>query len=382
LNKFGHDNFIKAMSRICLLSFVVLLACLKKEQISSTSELYLGADLSYVNEMIDCGGIYRSNGAPVEPYQFFAEKGANLIRLRLWHNPDWTNYSNFEDVRRAMKKVKENNMAVLLDFHYSDNWADPSKQVIPSAWSNIKDLNVLKDSLYSYTYNTLQKLLDSQLVPTIVQIGNEINSEILQPNDSVRSSIKWERNIALLNTGLDAVKDFSKNNGVSIQRMIHIAQPENGLWWFRDATQHGLGSYEWIGLSYYPKWSKYKFDSLSIALDSIKRTYDKRVMIVEVSYPYGMVDVDSASNILGEDSIIPTYPATPDGQLDFMKKLVQVTLDGGGEGVVYWEPAWISTNCKTRWGKGSHWENATFFDAANGNEALKAFDFYSLKKIE
>ena len=382
MNKFGHDNFIKAMSRICLLSFVVLLACLKKEQISSTSELYLGADLSYVNEMIDCGGIYRSNGAPVEPYQFFAEKGANLIRLRLWHNPDWTNYSNFEDVRRAMKKVKENNMAVLLDFHYSDNWADPSKQAIPSAWSNIKDLNVLKDSLYSYTYNTLQKLLDSQLVPTIVQIGNEINSEILQPNDSVRSPINWERNIALLNTGLDAVKDFSKNNGVSIQRMIHIAQPENGLWWFRDATQHGLGSYEWIGLSYYPKWSKYKFDSLSIALDSIKRTYDKRVMIVEVSYPYGMVDVDSASNILGEDSIIPTYPATPDGQLDFMKKLVQVTLDGGGEGVVYWEPAWISTNCKTRWGKGSHWENATFFDAANGNEALKAFDFYSLKKIE
>ena len=382
MNKFGHDNFIKAMSRICLLSFVVLLACLKKEQISSTSELYLGADLSYVNEMIDCGGIYRSNGAPVEPYQFFAKKGANLIRLRLWHNPDWTNYSNFEDVRRAMKKVKENNMAVLLDFHYSDNWADPSKQVIPSAWSNIKDLNVLKDSLYSYTYNTLQKLLDSQLVPTIVQIGNEINSEILQPNDSVRSSINWERNIALLNTGLDAVKDFSKNNGVSIQRMIHIAQPENGLWWFRDATQHGLGSYEWIGLSYYPKWSKYKFDSLSIALDSIKRTYEKRVMIVEVSYPYGMVNVDSASNILGEDSILPKYPATPDGQLDFMKKLVQVTLDGGGEGVVYWEPAWISTNCKTRWGKGSHWENATFFDAANGNEALKAFDFYSLKKIE
>ena len=76
------------------------------------------------------------------------------------------------------------------------------------------------------------------------------------------------------------------------------------------------------------------------------------------------------------------YPATPDGQLDFMKKLVQVTIDGGGEGVVYWEPAWISANCKTRWGKGSHWENATFFDAATENEALKAFDFYSLTKTE
>ena len=245
------------MSRIYLLSIVALLACSKKEQTLSSSELYLGADLSYVNEMIDCGGIYRSNGAPVEPYQFFAEKGANLIRLRLWHNPDWTNYSTFEDVKRAMKKVKENNMAVLLDFHYSDNWADPGKQVIPAAWSSIKDLNVLKDSLYSYTYNTLQKLFDSELIPTIVQIGNEINSEILQPNDSVRSPINWERNISLLNAGLAAVEDFSKKNGVSIQRMIHIAQPENGLWWFRDATTHGLGNYEWIGLSYYPKWSKY-----------------------------------------------------------------------------------------------------------------------------
>jgi arabinogalactan endo-1,4-beta-galactosidase len=368
------------MTRLYFILILLLFACSKIEQIAPPSMLYLGADLSYVNEMVDCGGIYRSNGVPVEPYQFFSEKGANLIRLRLWHNPDWTNYSNFEDVKRAIKKVKENNMAVLLDFHYSDNWADPGKQVIPAAWKDIKDLNVLKDSLYSYTYNTLQKLFDEQLIPDIVQIGNEINAEILQLNDSVKSPINWERNVALLNTGLNAVEDFSKKNGVSIQRMVHIAQPENGLWWFRDATQHGLGSYEWIGLSYYPKWSKYKFDSLSIALDSIKRTYEKKVMIVEVSYPYGMVDVDSPSNILGEDSIIPMYPATPEGQLDFMKKLVQVTIDGGGEGVVYWEPAWISTNCKTRWGKGSHWENATFFDAANRNEALKAFDFYSFKK--
>lgn len=344
--------------------------------VASTPGFYFGSDLSYVNEMIDCGGTYRSNNTTVDPYALFAEKGANIIRLRLWHNPDWTHYSNFEDVKRAMKEVKKNNMAVLLDFHYSDNWADPAKQVIPRAWSDIKDMGVLKDSLYAYTYNTLQKLADEQLIPAIVQVGNEINSEILQPNDSVKSPINWERNIALLNTGLKAVEDFSKKNSVSIQRMIHVAQPENGLWWFRDATKNGLANYEWIGLSYYPKWSRFKFDSLSVALDSIKRTYQKKLMIVEVSYPHSMVNVDSANNILGEDSLIPMYPATPDGQLAFMKKLVQVTIEGGGEGVVYWEPAWISTNCKTRWGRGSHWENATFFDEGNGNEALKAFEFF------
>jgi arabinogalactan endo-1,4-beta-galactosidase len=158
--------------------------------------------------------------------------------------------------------------------------------------------------------------------------------------------------------------------------MLHIAQPENALWWFKDATENGITDFAWIGLSYYPKWSKYGLDKLEEALDSLKRTYNKQIMIVETAYPYSFDNVDSASNILGVDALITGYPATPKGQLDYMNRLTEVTLKGGGEGVIYWEPAWVSSKCHTLWGQGSHWENATFFDAENGNEALEAFEFF------
>ena len=165
-------NFI-----LLITTSLILIQC-KNEQSEST-KLYLGADLSYVNEMLDCGGEFRSEGKVVDPYQLFADKGANIVRVRLWHNPDWTDYSDFNDVKRTIQQAKKNNMKILLDFHYSDTWADPSKQFIPKSWADIEDLNVLGDSIYNYTYNTLYKLYSSDLLPEFVQVGNETNSEIL-----------------------------------------------------------------------------------------------------------------------------------------------------------------------------------------------------------
>ena len=106
---------------------------------------YYGADLSYVNEMLDCGATYKnSEGIVKNPYAIFSEAGANLIRVRLWNNPTWTNYSNYEDVKLTISKAKAEGMKVLLDFHYSDTWADPGKQEIPAAWlSNIDNTEAL-----------------------------------------------------------------------------------------------------------------------------------------------------------------------------------------------------------------------------------------------
>lgn len=341
-------------------------------------ELYLGADLSYVNEMVDCDGEFRLNGKLVDPYKLFAEKGCNLVRVRLWNNPDWTNYSDYEDVKRTIREAKKNKMQILLDFHYSDTWADPHSQIIPKAWSHITNDTILGDTLYAYTYRILKDLNRLNLLPEFVQVGNETNNEILMdlPYNENSKPINWGRNAYLLNRGLAAVRDVSKNEGQPIQSMLHIAQPENALWWFKEATEKEVSNFDWIGLSYYPKWSDYGLDRLEIALDSLKRTYKKRIMIVETAYPHGFENTDSASNILGQDAIIEGYPASPKGQLDYMKKLTEVTIKGGGEGVIYWEPAWISTKCSTLWGQGSHWENATFFNAKN-NEALEAFDFFS-----
>ena len=340
---------------------------------------YLGADLSYVNEMIDCGAEYRSEGELVDPYQLFGEKGANISRIRLWNDPGhWTNYSHYEDVELAIKRSKEAGMEILLDFHYSDTWADPQHQVIPKAWEQTTTTEVLADSLYDFTYQTLVRLHTQNLTPRFVQVGNEVNIEIMQDSAQMNvNSINWNRNVHLLNAGLQAVKDFSDEYQIIIERMIHIAQPENALWWFAAAEKNELHDYEWIGLSYYPKWSTFGLDSLSVAIDSLIDTYDKEVMVVETAYPFTMKNADPAHNILGEDALISGFPATEEGQFRYMKKLVEETKKGGGSGVIYWEPAWVTSNCSTLWGQGSHWDNATFFDAERGNEALKVFELFA-----
>jgi len=367
------------LTRITLLFTAIIgfSGCKNKPEQPNTDTFYLGGDLSYVNEMLDCGAEYRNQGKLVDPYQLFGQKGANISRLRLWHNPKWTNYSNYKDVELAIERSKEAGMEILLDFHYSDTWADPQHQVIPKAWENISDLNALSDSLYGYTYQTLSKLYAAGLLPDLVQVGNETNIEVMQDSATMNvDSINWKRNITLLNAGLQAVKDFSTQSGQGIERMIHIAQPENGLWWFKEAKENGLGDFEWIGLSYYPKWSTYGLNQLSIALDSLIKTYEKDLMIVETAYPHTLENVDEAHNILGEDALVEAYPATPEGQLAFMNELKKVTLESGGRGVVYWEPAWVTSACSTKWGQGSHWENASFFNGKKGNEALGIFDFF------
>jgi arabinogalactan endo-1,4-beta-galactosidase len=144
-------------------------------------EFFYGADLSYVNEMEDCGAVYKdANNNVKDVYEIFDEAGANLARFRLWHDPTWTNYSNLEDVKQSIQRAKGKNMRVLLDFHYSDTWADPGSQEIPVAWlPQINNTNALGQLLYDYTYNVLNELNDDGLLPDIVQIGNETNGNII-----------------------------------------------------------------------------------------------------------------------------------------------------------------------------------------------------------
>jgi len=337
---------------------------------------YYGADLSYVNEMEDCGAIYKDeNSLEKDPYKIFKEAGANLIRLRLWHNPTWTNYSNYDDVKKSIQRAKAAGINVLLDFHYSDTWADPSQQKTPAAWeSQRENKEILGELLYNYTYNILNNLAAENLLPEIVQVGNEINPMILQ-GDQLEWPIDWNRNAYLLNKGIKAIRDISKDQNKKVEIMLHIAQPENGLWWFKQATENGVTDFDWIGLSYYPMWSKYTLDDVSIPFQTLIKTYNKKLMVVETAYPFTLENNDSANNILNENALITGYPATQQGQLDYLNKLYNVIKEYGGEGLVYWEPAWVSTNCTTPWGKGSHWDNATLFD--HNNKVTLGMRFYN-----
>ena len=364
--------------------FVLLVACsTEKEPDNNTtilpdgneSEFYVGADLSYVNEMENCGVSYKNKeGQTEDVFKIFAEGGSNLVRVRLWHNPTWTNYSNHEDVEKTIQRAKNTNTKVLLDFHYSDDWVDPEKQEIPKAWLPFVDnLPVLGDSIYNYTYKVLDKLSRKNLLPEMVQVGNEINLMILQ-KDNNANPMDWPRNSFLINKGIKAVRDLSKKKKKNIEVMLHIAQPENGVWWFKEAKENGVTDFDWIGLSYYPNWSQYTIQNVAPVLKNLIDTYSKKLMIVETAYPFSLLNADSANNILGTDALITGYEATQSGQLKYLLDLKQAIKTAGGSGLVYWEPAWLSNNCTTRWGQGYHWDNATLFDA-NYKPTL-GFDFY------
>jgi arabinogalactan endo-1,4-beta-galactosidase len=338
------------------------------------ADRYFGADLSFSNEMLDCSASYRDHGVVKDPYALFKDHGANLIRIRIWNNATWTKYSNLADVKKSIARVKALGMQTLLDFHYSDTWADGGKQLIPAAWANITDEGELAQALYQYTFDTLQALDSAGLMPEMVQVGNEINQEVLGREDWKDRPINWERNARLLNAAIKAVRDAGAKSSVKPNVMLHIAQPENVDSWFSAAKAAGVTDFDLIGISYYRKWSKRTIAGLGTTIRRMSLTYPKaEVMVVETAYPWTMQWADDLRNQMGEDSIEPGYPATRQGQLKYLVDVSQTVISSGGVGVVVWAPDWVSTGCETPWGRGSAWENATFFDF-KGN-VLPGIDF-------
>lgn len=357
---------------VCLLVSMGFVAGRRSLQAQeSTLPFYFGVDLSYVNEMDDCGAVYRENGEQRDAFALFAERGANLVRARLWHNPDWTAYSTLADVKRTLARAQAAGMQTLLDMHYSDNWADPGRQEAPAAWAEITDTQELTQAVYDYTSVVLTELHAAGLTPTFVQVGNEINSGLIKTG---KVALDWPRDARLLNSGIQAVRDFAATTGSDIRIILHVAQPENTGWWFTQAEEAGVTDFDVIGLSYYPQWSSFSIGDVGLQVQYLRQRFGKDVMIVETAYGWTREAVDeTASNILNQGT--PGYPFSPDGQRRFMMDLTQTLISNGGSGVVYWEPAWVSTRCTTRWGQGSHWENATFFDFQHENEVLEGISF-------
>ena len=337
--------------------------------------IYLGADLSYVNEMQDCGAVYRKDGEPVDPFTLIKAEGGNIMRVRIWNDATWTKYSNLADVEKTIRRARDAGMQILLDFHYSDDWADGDKQIVPAAWAKL-DTGQQAQALYDFTLNTLTALDRKGLMPEMVQVGNETNPELM--GGTKDRPINWKRNAELLNAGIRAVRDAGKTATLNPRVMLHIAQPENVEPWFEAATAAGVSDYDVIGISYYRKWSTRSMSQLGETIAHAKNRYKADVILVETAYPFTHGSADAAPNLLGPDTLIPGYPATPEGQLAYLTDLTQTVVDSGGIGVVYWEPAWVSSSCKTRWGTGSNWENAAWFDLES-HEALPALKFLGRK---
>jgi arabinogalactan endo-1,4-beta-galactosidase len=329
---------------------------------------YFGVDLSYANELDDCGAVYLENGQPRDVFQLFSAHGANLVRARLWHNPAWTEYSTLSDVERTFERARQAGQATMLDFHYSDDWADPGHQSRPAAWEALSEAD-LPAVVYQYTYDVLMQLHARDLLPDLVQIGNETNSGMLK---SVLE-LDWPRDARLFNAGIQAVRAVAAETGTNPSIILHVAQPENLAGWFDEARQHGIADFDIIGFSYYPQWSSLSIAEVGEQVAYLRLEFGKDVMVVETAYPWTLEYADEAHNILSRG--LPAYPISIAGQRQFLIDLTQTMISHGGLGVVYWEPGWIPTQCATRWGQGSHWENATFFDFQNDNELHRGIDF-------
>lgn len=347
--------------------------CKEEKPVEVQNNFFLGADLSYINEMEDCGVVYKENGQAKDPYQIFAGNGCNLVRLRLWHTPSWYDtlnqgkrYSDLADVRRSIQRAKAAGMAVLLDFHLSDFWADPERQLAPAAWLPVvNNLPALQDSVYQYVFQTLNQLNTENLLPDMVQIGNETNRAILlSPADNNSNFlIKWDRNAALFKSGIAAVRELEKNTGKKIKVALHLADPAAARQLMVGFWSNGVQDFDIIGLSYYWAWHKPTTiaQTGSTIADFRKMYPGKEVMVFETGYIWTTESNDDAGNIISE--VHPDYaPASPENQLKWMVDLTKEVKKQGGAGVIYWEPAWVSSPCWTPWGQGSHQEHAAFFD--------------------
>ena len=334
-------------------------------------EFALGVDLSYVNQMEDCGVTYTQDSLIKDPYLIMADSGANLVRVRLWHNPlahpPFPNsYSSLADVEESIRRSKEAGMQVLLDFHYSDQWADPGKQWIPDAWKDLAgDTAALQVEMFNYSRDVIEHLKSKDLMPEYVQIGNETNGNILVPYEQNPSLYPTDfiRQASLLQAGIDGVQKGSEGSGISPQIILHVAGPQHLRWWASNINAQSI-DYDILGVSYYSIWSDYTIDQVGVLVSDLMSEYGRPVMVVETAVPWTLSNNGDMRNI---QSSMPTgyMPASSENQKQWLIDLRSTLIDAGAAGMIYWEPAWVTTACETQWGVGSSWENAGFFDFNN-----------------
>lgn len=243
----------------------------------------IGADISYLPELEAKGIQFSDKGVKKDAIEILQSHGFNYVRLRLFHNPSLdSGYSpgkGFCDLANTLamaKRVKASGMKLLLDFHYSDYWADPGKQYKPAAWKNL-NFTELKKALYDYTKEVMLALKAQGTLPDMVQVGNEINHGIVWPEGNVANI---DGTAQLINAGTAAVKAVHP----TVQLMLHVAlggQNHESIFFIDNMLARGV-PFDVIGQSYYPKWHGTLSD-LENNLNDLSRRYNKDVMVVEYS---------------------------------------------------------------------------------------------------
>ena len=318
------------------------------------SRFIKGMDLSTLLELERCGAKYYDHGVERDVLDIIKDYDVDTIRIRLWNDPkseDGEPYgagnNDLEETIAIGKKVTDAGFGVLLNFHYSDFWADPGKQIKPKAWANY-GADELEKAVYDFTLESLQRVLDAGVNVTMIQVGNELSNGLLWPEGKVPN---YDNIARFVSSGIRACRKINPE----IPIMLHLDNGGNNelyVRWFENYIKRGE-DFEYIGLSYYPFWHG-SLDALEFNMNDIAKRFGKELIIAEVSMGYTMEDYKDYEKL--EDSerkgyatrpaLVEKidYPMTIQGQVDFTKDFlnrVSNVVNGLGMGFFWWEPAWI-----------------------------------------
>lgn len=315
------------------------------EPVEGLSDDFLfGADMSMLIAQENSGVVYYNElGEPQDALLTLARNGVNLIRVRVWNNPydeDGRGYGGGNcDTANAIaigKRATAHGMSLMVDYHYSDFWADPGKQMCPKDWKGMS-IEEKADALYTYTKESLTEILSAGVDVSMVQIGNETTS-------GMAGEKNWKNITTLMNSGSKAVREVAAEFGTDIQVVVHFTNPEKGQYttYAKSLNTYGV-DYDVFASSYYSFWHG-TLDNLKKVLGNIAATYGKKVMVAELSYAYTYEDGDGHGNTIKQGAWGTfDYEVSAQGQADAVRDCVATLAELGDSaiGVCYWEPAWI-----------------------------------------
>lgn len=317
--------------------------------------MILGIDVSTYLDELEHGAKYYSGETQIDPLDAFRANGVEYMRIRVWNDPYGSNGEpylagccNIDAYIRLGQLAKSKGYRLLLDFHYSDFWADPGKQMIPKAWLGY-DIDQMSEAVFSFTKDCLTKATQAGVAPDLIQVGNEITNGILWPVGKLE--INGERGnypnfCRLVAAGCRACREVTPD----AKLVLHLERSNDQAVYqefFTEMEKTGI-DYDVIGASYYPYWHgtpKELFDNLRQC-----RRFGKKIMVMELGYgfttqPYLLQGEAKRLVIDAERAYIPgfseQYPLTPEGQASFVRDFMALARESGIDGVFYWEPLWL-----------------------------------------
>ena len=350
------------------------------EKVENLPEKFImGVDASSVIAEEDSGvKYYNFDGAEQDVFKTLAENGVTHIRVRVWVCPYDENGNGYgggncdaEKAAEIGKRAAKYGLRLIVDFHYSDFWADPGKQMVPKSWKNM-GLDAKSDEVYKFTKDTLKKINKAGGVVGLVQVGNETNGTLC-------GETGWDGVCELMSSGSRAVREVCPEALVA----VHFANPEHsGTYaeYAKQLSEHDV-DYDVFGSSYYPFWHG-TLENLTSVLSNVANTYNKKVMVLETSYAYTPDDTDFNGNTVSDSAtgLTKNYPFSVQGQADALRDVIDAAAKAAnGIGVCYWEGTWITVGGASReenkalWEKyGSGWASS-YSAAYDPNDAGKYY---------